>query len=118
RLQLLHVRAVSGLCHREAPGQLERGRRLQVALVVARRPQLLDGAAPQPELDSDLDQQREVTQRERLKAGHVRARVVATAQLLGKAWCGETYPGQLLAPLQHALAILGGGEADGNRELG
>jgi hypothetical protein len=57
RLKLPYVGAVRALGHREAAGQLERGGRLQVSLVMATGPQLMDRAAPQAELDAELDQQ-------------------------------------------------------------
>jgi hypothetical protein len=67
RLQLLDVGAVRGLGHREAAGELERRGRLQVALVMGAGAQLLDGAAPQAELDPELDQQGEIAKGQRLK---------------------------------------------------
>src|SRR5947209_13012551 len=57
RLELLDVRAVARLGHREAPRKLERGGPLQVAFVMDLRAQLLDRAAPEPELHPELDQQ-------------------------------------------------------------
>ena len=61
RPELLDVRAVTRLGHRKAAGKLQRGSCLQVALVVMPGPELEDGATPQPELNAELDEQREVS---------------------------------------------------------
>jgi hypothetical protein len=64
---------VTSLGHREAAGQLERRDPAQVALVVALRAELLDRPAGQPELDTELDQQRKIAEPERLERGDVRS---------------------------------------------
>ena len=117
-LQLLDVRAVARLGHGKAAGQLERRRRLQVALVVQARPELLDRATPQPELDPELDQQREVAEPDRLEAGDVGARIAVAAELDREAGRGQALGRERPHPLEHALAVLSGREPDRRLELG
>ena len=53
-------------------------------------PQLVDRAAPQPELDAELDEQGEVAQRQGLERRDVRTRVVVPPELLRESRCGHT----------------------------
>ena len=105
-LQRLHVRAVVALAHREAAGQLEPRDRGQVALVVAHRPEVQDGAAEQAELDAALHQQAQVAERERLEAGDRAADVAEPAELGRVAHRGPAAHRQLLRPLRDARAVL------------
>ena len=60
RLEIVHVRAMARLGHREAAEEPSGDQVAQVQLVVALRPQMQDRAAEEPELHARLDQQREV----------------------------------------------------------
>ncbi len=115
--QLLDVRAVAGLGHGKAAGDLEGGRGAQVALVVAFGAELLDRAAPQAELDAELDQQRQIAERDRLKAGHVGAGVAAPAVALGEAGRGQAAGGEGFRPGEDALPVVGGRQGGDRREL-
>ncbi len=74
--------------------------------MVALRAEVQHGAAEQAELDADLDEQRQVGERERLEARDVAAEVVVAAVLLGVAGDRLVPLGQLLRPLQHLRAML------------
>jgi hypothetical protein len=106
RAQVLDVGSVALLGHREAAGQLERGDVGQVALVVALRAEVQDGAAEQAEVDADLDEQREVGERERLEAGDVAAEVVLAAVRLRVAGHRLAHLREVLRPRQDLLAML------------
>ena len=95
-----------GLGHRKGPGKLERRDLPQVALVVAPRAELMDRAAPQPELDPELDHQRQVAERQGLKRGHVRPGVPATAELLGEAGRRQPIVGEHPRPRQHLASVV------------
>ena len=86
--------------------------------MVAFSAQLLDGAAPQAELDAELDQQGEVAKGDGLKPGDVGAGIATAAVALREAGRGQALGGQRPRPLQDALAVLGGGQGDHRRELG
>ena len=59
-LNSLHIRAVARLAHRERARKVEGGNALEVELVVLAGAQVVDGAAEEPELDTALDEEREV----------------------------------------------------------
>src|SRR3954452_22058115 len=110
--QLLHVGAVPGLGHREAPGQREAHDVGQVGVVVPPGAEQLDGAAEQAPLDAGLDHQREVAEGEHLDGGDRAAGVVLAAVLLREAEPDAAGAGQLrrqpgdpLPRLLHRLAV-------------
>src|SRR5213082_1677330 len=70
-----------GFGHGEAARQFHRHRCTQVALVMSLRAQPADDAAEEPVLHADLDQQREVDQRDGLEGGQRRAHVPLPAVL-------------------------------------
>ncbi len=105
-LQLLDVRAVSGLGHGERARQLKRRDRPQVALVVRAGPKLVDRSAPQTELHAELDQQREVPERERFECRHVCTRITLSSEFNGEPGRRQAFGGERFGPLQHALPIL------------
>ena len=90
RAEGLHVGAVTGLGHREAAHQPGGDQVVQVGVVVPLGAELEDRAAEQPELDTDLDQHRQVAVGQRLEGRHRRADVAAAAVLLGEAHPGLT----------------------------
>ena len=80
-LELLDIRAVARLAHREAARELERRDVGEVALVVLASAEVVHGAAEEPELNAALHQQREVAVGQRLEAGYRRADALETAEL-------------------------------------
>ena len=114
--QVLDVRAVPGLGHREAARQLQGHDVAQVPLVVARGAEHLDRAAEQSPLDAGLDHQRQVAVAEQLE-GHDRAADVALAAVLpAEAEPRVTARHQLpqllgdLGPVGLAVEVVGVGE--------
>jgi len=106
RAQVLDVGPVALLGHREAAGQLQLRDVLEVALVVLRRPEMLDGAAEEPELHPELDEQRQVSEGHRLEAGDVAADVATAAVLDGIAGGRLPARGEVHRPFEHLLAVL------------
>src|SRR5579884_3303588 len=113
----MDVGAVAGLGDRATGGQLARADLAQVALVVWARPDLLDRPTEQPELDPELDEQGQVAEPQALERRHVRARIVATAELRWEPRCGQPLADERLGPLQHPLAVLVGRHRDRRLEL-
>ncbi len=90
RAECLDVRAVSGLGHREAAHDLPGDQVGEVGVMVRLRAQLQDRSAEEPELDPDLDQHRQVTEREGLEGRDRGPDITAAAVLLGKSHPGLT----------------------------
>ncbi len=109
RAERLHVAAVPGLGHREAAHQPTGDEVLEVAVVVLLGAELEDRAAEQAELHADLDQHRQVAERERLERRHRRPDVAAAAVGLGEAHAGLPGRGHLERDVLDPLAEVGGG---------
>jgi len=106
RAQRLHVGAVARLGHREAAEQPAVDQVLEVGVVVRLGAELEDRAAEQAELDTDLDHDGQVTERERLEGGHRRADVRAPAVLLREAEPGLARRRHHLDDVEHPLPEL------------
>ena len=94
------------------PGELEADDLREVALVVDGGAEVVDGAAPQPELDSELDQQREIRERQRLEHGDGRAGILRAADGLREPVRRQALVRERLAPFEHPLAVLAGRQPD------
>ncbi len=86
--------------------------------MVVLRAQLQDRAAEEPELHTDLDQHREVTEAQRLEGRDGGADVTAAAVLRGEAEPRGARGGHLPDQLEHALAELLARQLDGLVEHG
>ena len=86
--ECLDVRAVPGLGHREATHHLPGDQVGEVGVVVRLGAELQDRASEEPELHPDLDQHRQVAERQGLEGRDRRAEVTAAAVLLGEAHPG------------------------------
>ena len=94
-LELRDVRAVPGLGHRKAAGQLQASNLRQIALeLVLRIAELQDRAAKKTELDSKLDEHTEVVESEGLEDGHKGAEIPGAAIRRRKAQRAEPFGGQ------------------------
>src|SRR5947208_2320121 len=95
-----------GFGHGEAARQFHRHRCTQVALVMSLRAQPADDAAEEPVLHADLDQQREVDQRDGLEGGQRRAHVPLPAVLAWEEQPGAARLADHAGLLHHAGAML------------
>ncbi len=114
--QVLDVRAVAGLGHREAARQVQAHDVAQVALVVALGAQRDDRAAEQSPLDTRLDHQRQVSG-QHLQRDHRTAGVPAAAVGDREAEVGDTGFDQQVQLFKGLRAVAFGVEAVPRREL-
>ncbi len=100
----LHVGAVSGLGHREAAHQLPGDQVGQIGVVVAFGAQVQDRAAEEAELHADLDEHRQIAERQRLERGDRGPDVPAPAVPGGEPHTGLARRRHLDHPFAHPLA--------------
>jgi len=106
RAEGLDVAPVTRLGHREAAHQLPGDQVAQVGVVVRLGAELEDRAAEEPELDADLHQHRQVTERQGLERRHGGADVAPAAVLLREAHARLTRGRQLDDEVADPVAVL------------
>ncbi len=102
--ECLHIGAVPGLGHREAPHQLPGDQVRQIGLVVAFGAQMQDRATEEPELHADLHQDRQVAEGQRLESGDGGPDVAASAVLARETHTGLACRSHVDHELTHPLA--------------
>ena len=105
RLEVAHVGAVSGLGHRVASGQIESADRAEVGTVMPLGAELQYAAPEETELNSELHQDAQVSEREALEDGEGGAGVVSTAVGGGEGGRAQSALREEAHGVQHALTI-------------
>src|SRR5215207_7582046 len=89
-----------------------------MGFVVLACPEVEDGSAAEPELDPDLDEERQVAVRDRLEGSNGAAHVVVPPELLREAQRGLALTSKRASPIEHDRSVLVRRQARHGPELG